>query len=73
VFDVRFDVNKDVVNRLLVDEAESSPEEDAGRRWMQSKRMRILMMSWLQKMWNKSQLRIVVLNVFYLILILSLY
>ena len=29
--DVRFDVNKDVVDGLLVDEAESSPEEDAGK------------------------------------------
>ena len=62
-----------MVDGLLVDEAESSPEEDAGRRWMRSKRMRILMMSWLRKMWNKSQLRIVVFNVFYLILILSSY
>jgi len=31
VADVRFDVNKDVVDDLLVDEAESSPEEDAGK------------------------------------------
>ena len=45
VSDVQFDVNKDVVDGLLMDEAESSPEEDAGRWWIRSKRMRILMMS----------------------------
>jgi len=37
VNDARFDVNKDVMDCVLVDEAESSPEEDGGRgrrRWM---------------------------------------
>jgi len=32
VNDVRFDVNKDVVDGILVDEAGSSLEEDAGKR-----------------------------------------
>jgi len=32
VNDVKFDVNKDVVDGVLVDEAESRPEEDAGKR-----------------------------------------
>jgi len=31
VADIRFDVNKDVVDGMLVDEVESSPEEDAGK------------------------------------------
>ena len=29
--DVRFDVNKDVVDGVLVDEVESNPGEDAGK------------------------------------------
>jgi len=55
VNDVRFDVNKDVVDGVLIDEAESSPEEDGGRR--QSTPM-LVVTRWWQRTSRRRQIRI---------------